>query len=587
VKLIENDLFQNKPILRQVILSLTILTGLLAFGLGFYGYLLTPVYDWKHSIFYAMRLFLFEFDVKDLQNYPMQLEFARWLAVITILSSVSQALLYAFNEKAKLFSRRLFGKHVVIVGINKYTVELAKDLLLQKKKVILLSEEADHKDFNTIKAYGANVVVGNLIDPVNFKKSSLHKCSHFIIFTEDDSKNIEVMLQAQNYLELRERKDLKVKMHISNKQLEPLFERIEGGIKNKGYMDVQLFNVYENASKLLFESHPLYMNNEGREDHIHLLIIGFSEVSLQVILQAAKVAHYGLEKKLKVTVVDEDAERIGPLFHLQYPQFHQVCDLEFKNVNIHSSEFYKEFLIANPSISYVVVCQGTEQDGLTSSLNILNELKNVPIAFHIVEDNQLASWIDANDDDYKYIHRFGGLHEVMCSEVILSEGLDILAKEIHNHYSMKAVNKVDDWPQLNLFSRASNRAQADHIDTKLHLLGLVKEKKGKDSDGDVLSKEEFMEILIPHLERIAIAEHERWNAFHYIYGWTSSEPQHMKNEKAKTHPCLVSWNELDNISKIHSQLFNESINYKDYDRQTGENLYDVLGKAGYVIKKKQ
>ena len=63
-------------------------------------------------------------------------------------------------------------------------------------------------------------------------------------------------------------------------------------------------------------------------------------------------------------------------------------------------------------------------------------------------------------------------------------------------------------------------------------------------------------------------EHKRWNAFHILNGWdTLNIPQGYegtikKDPVRKLHPCLVSWDELDTVSKQNNH------NYKSDDIET-------------------
>ena len=58
---------------------------------------------------------------------------------------------------------------------------------------------------------------------------------------------------------------------------------------------------------------------------------------------------------------------------------------------------------------------------------------------------------------------------------------------------------------------------------------------------------------------MAKAEHNRWNAFHILNNWRYGSS---KNERLKTHDCLLSW---ENLEKFRP----DTIKY-DY-----KNIYDL------------
>ncbi|MGF1764868.1 RyR domain-containing protein [Aliivibrio kagoshimensis] len=59
---------------------------------------------------------------------------------------------------------------------------------------------------------------------------------------------------------------------------------------------------------------------------------------------------------------------------------------------------------------------------------------------------------------------------------------------------------------------------------------------------DVLKRQSLsLEQLIKTIDRLAIAEHNRWNTFHVVHNWRYGP---IKNEQFKTHDCLLSWSDL-------------------------------------------
>ena len=118
----------------------------------------------------------------------------------------------------------------------------------------------------------------------------------------------------------------------------------------------------------------------------------------------------------------------------------------------------------------------------------------------------------------------------------------------------------------------SCRASADYLKSLLTGLGLV----DKDSIDDET------------MENLGITEHLRWCAFHYCMGFAPMtdtefdsrvrEYQHQlaqygsasirisKNMAQRTHACLVSWDELDTLSRKENAITGKNQDYKDLDR---------------------
>jgi ryanodine receptor 2 len=77
--------------------------------------------------------------------------------------------------------------------------------------------------------------------------------------------------------------------------------------------------------------------------------------------------------------------------------------------------------------------------------------------------------------------------------------------------------------------------------------------------------------LNPLVEQMAKNVHEVWAAARIAEGWTYGEK---RNDDKKTHPCLVSYEELPESEK-------------EYDRKTGLETLKFIIRAGYQIEKKQ
>lgn len=73
------------------------------------------------------------------------------------------------------------------------------------------------------------------------------------------------------------------------------------------------------------------------------------------------------------------------------------------------------------------------------------------------------------------------------------------------------------------------------------------------------------------IEQIAENVHDLWAKSRIDEGWTCG-PE--RNDEKKTHPCLVSYNQLPEIEK-------------DYDRNTAINSIKLVIKLGYQIKLKE
>ncbi|OLO42411.1 hypothetical protein BTR23_04110 [Alkalihalophilus pseudofirmus] len=554
----------------------TLTTAFLTIVLGFIGYMPLLDYHILNSLYYTVRLFFGNFDA-PMTGYSIALEFARWLALFTVFSSIILAGFVVFQEHIKLLRLSRIAKHHVICGLNKYSVQLAKDLLERHHQVVVIEKDSTNPYLSVVKSNGGSIFIGDPRNDRILEQARIHTCSFLTIFTDNDTDNLEICLHVQDLLDQSKYKNAntKVMIHLFEKELEPVIDKLDAIIDRK-VIDLQIFNIYEHKAKLLFEDYPLYKLEQ--KNTLHLLIVGFDQLGENVLLQACKIAHFGNRKKLKISVVDKEVKEKKSWFKARYPKMNKVAEIEFIEVDMKDNAFYE--MLANQyfSVNYIAVCLEDEQQALIRSLLLMKTYKDTPIVVNISEDINLADWINGNRDKFENIYRFGAINEIASTSVIIDEELDNIAKVIHKEYCLSA-NKNISWHSLSIFGRGSNRAQADHIDTKLALMGLIKEKTSLDTQGG-LTLDDYLSVVDNHLERLAEAEHDRWNAYHFINGWDVCPPEVNRDEDKKLHPCLVGWDELDHVCKV------KETPYKDYDRDTVRKLYGILKKCGYVIKEK-
>ncbi len=213
------------------------------------------------------------------------------------------------------------------------------------------------------------------------------------------------------------------------------------------------------------------------------------------------------------------------------------------------------------------------------------------VSFALFHAHQMSAQIDADKNSFKQFSSFGDVKAICTREALMDEKDDLLAKLIHKGYAEeydseflydlkdeKTLTSINDkWYNTSLLSdKLSSKAQSKHIGMKLKALGLRYEASKKSptellkhnrdmmdeklkNDRDALNlndtylqeysklrdedlKDEqaidikyFPKKYATMLEKLTRTEHNRWNAFHYMNGWTFSE---VKSKPKKEHNCL-------------------------------------------------
>ncbi len=150
-------------------------------------------------------------------------------------------------------------------------------------------------------------------------------------------------------------------------------------------------------------------------------------------------------------------------------------------------------------------------------------------------------------------------------ELLKNDSREAFAEKIHEHYlitsNKPSVYAGKPWSQLPEYYKESNRHQADAFINKLWRCGY-----------DVQFACDHIAVPIEftpeEIEIMASMEHDRWMEEKKDDGWTHGE----RNDEKKTHPCLLTWEELPE-------------NEKDKDRNAVRNIPNLLASINFEIIK--
>ncbi len=138
------------------------------------------------------------------------------------------------------------------------------------------------------------------------------------------------------------------------------------------------------------------------------------------------------------------------------------------------------------------------------------------------------------------IGSFGTPGEIFTPETVMRTEQDRAARAMHARYCRKNGKELP-WESLTEFQRNSNRAAADHLQTKLALLTEAEESGLPSAERAARAMKRFSEAQGAEREKARRCEHERWMRFHWRYNWRYGEE---KSEKKRTHPSLRAYGEL-------------------------------------------
>ncbi|AGH82244.1 hypothetical protein PCNPT3_11540 [Psychromonas sp. CNPT3] len=381
------------------------------------------------------------------------------------------------------------------------------------------------------------------------------------------------------------------------------------------------------------------------DEEYHIVVAGDGELALNLINITAKIAHLPNENKLTIHLVDNQASAFKEKVIKRYPGILNVLALEAVNCDRQTlSYFENDALWFKDNLTHVVVCYDDEGRNLSIAADLFNktyleksvdETLTTRISFASFNNYNMSKIIDADKGSFKQFYTFADVKNICTRKNVLDEQHELIAKLIHKGYANKY--KPEMLPDLNdpnvqteintgwyntanLHKKLSNKSQSLHIDMKLKALGLKKVKVDGVSSEKllILNQELFKPIIYSNsgdltedkiieysleldkcyadedyeikyfpteyiclLEKLIRAEHNRWNAFHYLNGWkysdipTKNDEEKDNKKKKKHHACLKP---LADFTEPELQLT------IIYDLYSILYIPNYLANAGYEIK---
>lgn len=582
-------------------LQLFLLT--LALGTGFYGYY-RPYADLplSNALYSTIRLFAFDVDGvfnstgSKLVVYPLSIEIARWSAAAYMILTIINVILRLFNQSFKLMVIRLFGNHYIIFGWNERSKILVNNLRDNGRKIIVLGDRFEASDLEALRERGVIVFPGFKGEHTFYKKAAAKKAKYILLFHTDDAENLNESLSLKEYfknIKSQINDYPKVIMHLAHRQSYTLFESLEKDFMKKKDLypfELRIINTHKLLINKLLKEKPLYEGYEKRiknhdEHPLHLLITGFGLTGIEIAAAAIERAHFFNKNNLKITVIDKAAPQAEKRWLRNYPNSEKAVKIDFHQADISEENLESIIQAYLPSVTHIFVCLHDDYTDMTEGVELARKISNIPIFIKMSQDGLVSKWIHENTDSFQNLYRFGYLQDILNEEYVIDEELDSLARMAHEKYRDEPDNDALPWEKLSNFEKESNRSQMNHSMTKLKLLNLTAKPKEKiDQDHPlIITEEDFKEIASEELlEKVAMTEHSRWNAFHFMRGWDVLEnitPDQHKDPDQKLHGCLVPWDELDRVSTIRG------IDFKYYDKKPVQSLYELWDKIGYYILK--
>ena len=472
------------------------------------------------------------------------------------------------------------GDHTIVVGLGRNSRFFINSMLEKREhqhKIMAFEIDEENSYLETYKNKRVSIVVEDVERKLN--ALNLEKCQTIFISTGSDEKNIYYALKfLETFKAINNTQKQKLLVHIQDRTLRNFYS--DTGVFHNCNVELKVFSFNKESARMLFQKHAIdgdssKQSERNKEIEIHL--IGEDDLSISMVVEACKIAHFPDGKRLTINCIAKDTTALKQKTDYSFPEINEIENIKivYKNIDPDTKEFYdgkNEIWRDVKNLKHVFYCY----DDIMKNIKIATKVKDITflrrgeeggkINFHIATMNhqKIAKEIEATSKENTFV--FAKADEICSYDNLINNEIDKLAKLINYDYFKasdgagyteeqiaKIENEDDLWRETLINDKKSSMGQAIHLKIKLNYLGLKVSKNRTYSKETLLSENqkkiykaleikdvshfEFSDKMRKKLDQVAMSEHNRWIALLQMMDYQLSKDG-TKDKAQKYHPLL-------------------------------------------------
>jgi len=507
------------------------------------------------------------------------------------------------------------GDHNIVVGLgrnSRFFINSMSEKREHRHKIIVFETDKEHEYLDKYKNKRVSIVLEDVemkLDDLN-----LEACKNVFISTGSDEKNIYYALK---FLERFKGTDSTTKLvvHIEDRTLRNFYS--DTGVFHDSNVELKVFSFNKESARILFQKHAIdEKSSDEKSKEIKIHVIGEDDLSISVIVEACKVAHFSDEKRLTINCIGRDTTAIKEKIDYAFPEIDKIknIDIVYLNIDPDKKEFYdgeNELWREIDNLKHLFYCY----DDILKNIKIATKVKDVTflrraeegrkINFHIATMNhqKIAKEIEATSKENVFV--FAQAEEVCSYDNLINNEIDELAKLINYDYfkasdgdgytkeQIAKIKNADDlWSNTLINDKKSSMGQAIHIKTKLNYLGLKVTKNRTLNREKLLSENrkkiykaleikdvsnfELSDKMRKKLDKLAVSEHNRWIALLQMMDYQLSKDG-TKDKMQKYHPLIKPLSEFskEEMEKYAPYDVNAVLKIAEYEAHVGNEIKHI------------
>ena len=195
------------------------------------------------AIYNTMTLLVLEGDWTTTESLPWQLEIARFVAPIFLVTGFVIVFAQGAWTQAENFFIHLRKNHVVVAGLGNRSWQFVQSCQ-GKYKLVIVEINPDNPRIEQARNLGMSVVIGDILNPLMFKQVNLVDARHLVAFTGIDGINVELAIKARAFIRDFGVEQLLIHMHVESTHIAEQLEDYPKFFSDSAAAQVNFFSVY-------------------------------------------------------------------------------------------------------------------------------------------------------------------------------------------------------------------------------------------------------------------------------------------------------------------------------------------------------
>ena len=353
-----------------------------------------------------------------------------------------------------------------------------------------------------------------------------------------------------------------------------------------GYGYVHVFDRAMLSARALIRTCPPWelvrFGSDGRAiEDFDCVVVGFGRHGQAVLKQLIMNGQFA-GSTFHAAVFSPDFENESGYMNAECASLFENYDIRYFKEDGRSIEFYKYIDHHIRTLKLIAVCTGSKESDREISDNLMMYLKH--------RSAEQICVVRCGSDGVRYQETVGSpiiTTKTYSLDYLSAQSADRDAILINGSYDDSDRTDWEKWVACDSFSKMSSRASADFLPAFIRASGIPEEEI---LAGNWPPAPEVLEVL-------GETEHLRWNAFHFVMGYSPMSAETFdarakayqkcvekgtrpiriaKDSENRTHACLVSWDELDALSEKENAVTGRDVDYKQYDIKNILKLPEIL-----------